>query len=124
MYPFGSLPSNLIAFGDFLRCEYGFQIGSGELHDAARALEVVDLADELAVRNALRPILSRTLDDVSVFDQAFTAFFFPGPEGVRQSALKPMRREFGPEADRDEARVAVERRLAPDASDEEEEARR
>jgi len=120
MYPFGSLPGNLIAFGDFLRCEHGFQIGSGELHDAARALEVVDLANELAVRNALRPILSRTLDDASVFDQAFTTFFFPGPTGVRQSALKSVRREFESEATRDQACVEVEPHAAPDVTEEEE----
>ena len=60
MYPFGSLPENLIAFGAVLRRDHGFRIGPGELHDAARALEVVDLADERAVRHALRPILSGT----------------------------------------------------------------
>jgi uncharacterized protein with von Willebrand factor type A (vWA) domain len=95
MYPFASLPSNLIAFGDFLRREHGFQITSGELRDAARALEVVTLSDERAVRNALRPILSRTAIDVSVFDPAFTAFFFPGPSGVRQQ-MAPARRRLGP----------------------------
>jgi uncharacterized protein with von Willebrand factor type A (vWA) domain len=123
MYPFGSLPRNLIAFGDFLRREYGFQIGSGELHDAARALEVVDLADEIAVRNALRPILSGTLDDISVFDQAFTRFFFPRPVGVSQPepALQPLRREFGPEGTQGEARVELECRRAPDKAEEEEE---
>jgi uncharacterized protein len=120
MYPFGNLPGNLIALGDFLRTEHGFQIGSGELHDAARALEVVDLANELAVRNALRPILSRTLDDATVFDHAFTAFFFPGPTGVRQSTLKSVRREFESEATRDQARVEVEPHAAPDVTEEEE----
>jgi uncharacterized protein with von Willebrand factor type A (vWA) domain len=117
MYPFGSLSSNLIAFGNFLRFEHGFRFASGELHDAARALEVVDLADELAVRNALRPILSTTLDDVSIFDQAFTTFFFPGTAAVQQSVLNPTRREFGPEAARDEVRVEVKPDAASDRAE-------
>ena len=83
MYPFASLPENLAAFCEALRRQHGFRIGPGELHDAARALDVVDLANERAVRHALRPILGGTLDDVTVFDAAFTRFFFPGPAGVR-----------------------------------------
>ena len=59
MYPFASLPENLAAFCEALRRQHGFRIGPGELHDAARALDVVDLADERAVRHALRPILAR-----------------------------------------------------------------
>ena len=64
MYPFASLPENLAAFCQALRLQHGFHIGPGELHDAARALDVVDLANERAVRHALRPILGGTLDDV------------------------------------------------------------
>jgi uncharacterized protein with von Willebrand factor type A (vWA) domain len=122
MYPFASLPSNLIAFGDFLRREHGFQITSGELRDAARALEVVTLSDERAVRNALRPILSRTADDVSVFDPAFTAFFFPRAAGV-QSEMAPARRELGPGGAPDvlpgvELRTGVPSRAEEEAAEE------
>ena len=119
MYPFGSLLSNLVAFGDFLRGEYGFRIGSGELHDAARVLEVVDLADESAVRNALRPILSKTSEDASVFDQAFTEFYFPGPTGVQQAGQEPVWRELGPEAGGGEKHVGVEHPVAPEGAEEE-----
>ena len=84
MYPFASLPENLAAFCQALRLQHGFHIGPGELHDAARALDVVDLASERAVRHALRPILGGTLDDVTVFDAAFTQFFFPAPAGLRR----------------------------------------
>jgi uncharacterized protein with von Willebrand factor type A (vWA) domain len=97
MYPFGSLPGNLIAFGDGLRREYGFRIGAGEIRDAARALEVVPLANERAVRNALRPTLSRTREDAAVFDDAFTRFFFPGPSGVRQDEAPPVLRKVVPD---------------------------
>ena len=64
MYPFAGLPENLAAFCEALRRHHGFRIGPGELHDAARALDIVDLADERAVRHALRPILAGTLDEV------------------------------------------------------------
>ncbi len=110
MYPFASLPENLIAFGAVLRRDHGFHVGAGELRDAARALEVVDLSDERAVRHALRPILSGSLPDVTVFDQAFTRFFFPGPAAVRQDQMPSTRREPGSDADGREDRVEQERR--------------
>ncbi len=84
MYPFASLPENLAAFCEALRREDGFRIGPGELQVAARVLDVVDLANERAIRHALRPILAGTLDDVAVFDAAFTRFFFPGRRVFRR----------------------------------------
>jgi hypothetical protein len=113
MYPFASLPENLIAFCAVLRRDHGFRIGPGELHDAARSLEVVDLSDEHAVRNALRPILSATLRDATVFDQAFTDFIFPGPAGVRQDQMPSTRREPGADADGREEPFDQERRTTP-----------
>jgi len=77
MYPFGGLPQNLAAFCDVLRRTHRFRIGPGELHDAARALELVDLASEAAVRNTLRPILSADRDEAARFDPAFRKFFIP-----------------------------------------------
>jgi uncharacterized protein len=94
MYPFGSLPSNLVAFADVLRKEYAFKIGPRELEDAARVLEIIDLGDESAVRNGLRPILSRKRDDASVFDQAFSRFFLPAPT-VLEIEHGSMGRELG-----------------------------
>jgi uncharacterized protein len=99
MYPFGGLPENLAAFCAALRRDHGFRIGPRELHDAARALDLVELADERAVRHALRPILAGTLDEATVFDTAFTQFFFPGPAGLRQDQLPSTRREPGADAD-------------------------
>jgi uncharacterized protein with von Willebrand factor type A (vWA) domain len=98
MYPFASLPENLAAFCEALRRDHGFHIGPGELQDAARALEVVDLTDQRAVRHALRPILSGTLDEITVFDAAFTQFFFPSPVGVRRDQMPSTRREPGTDA--------------------------
>src|ERR1700680_4186838 len=99
MYPFPSLQENRAAFCEALRRQNGFRIGPGELHDAARALDIVDLADERAVRHALRPILSGTLDEVRAFDAAFVQFFFPGPAGLLQDQLLSTRREPGTDAD-------------------------
>ena len=106
MYPFGSLPANLVAFCGVLRREHGFRIGPGEVRDAAYALEIVDLHDERAVRHALRPTLSRTVDEARAFDPAFTAFFFPGAAGVPQPELPLAARELRPDT------VAGEERLS------------
>lgn len=120
MYPYGSLPANLVAFGEFLRREHGFRIGSAEMHDAARALGIVDLVDETAVRNALRPLLSRTRENAAVFDRAFTAFFFPGPTGIAQAGQEPLRRGVGPETPRHEKPAEGRPQAAPDEAEEEE----
>jgi uncharacterized protein with von Willebrand factor type A (vWA) domain len=74
-FPFNSFPENLAAFCDELRRRHHFGIGPRELQDAVRALELTRLADPRAVRNALRPVLCGSLDDVTVFDDAFAAFF-------------------------------------------------
>jgi hypothetical protein len=118
MYPFGTLPDNLIAFSRFLRHVHAFRIGPGEIHDAARALEIVDLTDERTVRDALRPILSGTLRDATIFDRAFTEFFFPGPPGVPQSDLPRPRGEIDP--DTGGVEDIVQRRLATDDAEAEE----
>lgn len=97
-YPFAALPENLAAFAETLRRRHGFHVGPGELHDAARALDVVDLASERAVRHALRPILSSTLDDAGVFDEAFTRFFFPDSEARRRDETRAARQEPAPDA--------------------------
>jgi uncharacterized protein len=97
-YPFAALPENLAAFTETLRRRHGFHIGPGELHDAARALDVVDLASERAVRNALRPIFGGTLNDVRVFDAAFTQFFFPDSEAFRRDETTATRQEPAPDA--------------------------
>jgi uncharacterized protein with von Willebrand factor type A (vWA) domain len=95
MYPFASLPENLAAFCEMLRRRYRFHLGPGQLHDAARALEVVGVASERAVRHALRPILAGSRDDVAVFDTAFTDFFFPRQLPLPHDQLPSMRRESG-----------------------------
>ncbi len=72
-----------------------------------------NLADERAVRHALRPILSGTRHDATLFDRAFSDFMFPGPAGVRQDEMPSTRREPGSDADGRDARVERERRARP-----------
>jgi uncharacterized protein with von Willebrand factor type A (vWA) domain len=117
MYPFASLPENLAAFSETLRRRHGFGIGPGELHDAVRALEVVDLADERAVRHALRPILGGTLDEVSVFDAAFTQFFFRSAADARQDQMPSTRREPGTDASGRGTDVEQARHASPTDAD-------
>lgn len=84
MYPFASLSENLTAFCAVLRRDYGFRVGSRQLLDAARAIQVTSIADERAVRDTLRPVLSSTVEHAMVFDRAFDAFFHPkstAPQG-------------------------------------------
>jgi len=95
MYPFGSIPENLAAFCAFLRREHRFTIDVRQLRDAARALDVVTVTDERAVRDALRPVLASTFRDASAFDTAFVQFFFPGPAGAPQVALPRPHRDVG-----------------------------
>jgi uncharacterized protein len=100
MYPFASLPENLVAFADALRRHHGFHLGPRELADSARALTAISLGDERIVRDVLRPILCHTLQDLAVFDRAFTSFFYParassGVEGVTRPLASPGNRVRG-----------------------------
>jgi uncharacterized protein with von Willebrand factor type A (vWA) domain len=121
MHPFGGLPENLVAFCAVLRSEHDFRIGPGEARDAARALEVVDLSDERAVRDALRPILCGTRRDAAVFDRAFADFVHPGPTATGQEDAQPIRGEPGGDGGGSDPPVERERRSRPPGFHEDEE---
>jgi hypothetical protein len=104
MYPFASLPENLVAFAGTLRRHHGFRIGPRELADAARALTTIELGDERTVRDALRPILCHTLPDVAVFDRAFTSFFYPARAG---SSVDGITRPLASPEHRDDSEMPV-----------------
>jgi uncharacterized protein with von Willebrand factor type A (vWA) domain len=82
IFPPGDLPENLAGFCAVLRRYHHFHIGAGELLDAARALDVVPLADHRSVRHALRAVLAGTRDEAIAFDPAFDRFFLPPWHGV------------------------------------------
>ena len=118
MYPFASLPENLTAFCAVLRRDYGFRVGPREIHDAAHAIELTPIADERAVRDALRPILSSTFEHVMAFDRAFDAFFHPGTVAPHATERLPERGEHdagAPAHDAPRGAVAVEPESAPEA---------
>jgi len=118
MYPFGELPQNLAAFCGALRRAHGFTLGPGEIADAARALEVVDVTDERQVRDALRVVLSSSLETATAFDAAFDAFFFPGPAGAPQHGLpRPSRGDEAEGPRPDAARPATPRSPSGEALD-------
>ena len=116
---FGSLPANLAAFCGFLRREHRFAIDPRQLRDAARAIDVVDVTDQRAVRDALRPVLASTFRDAAAFDGAFVQFFFPGPAGAPQAALPRPDRDIGGSTDSEkelERKRADRERERPDTS--------
>jgi uncharacterized protein with von Willebrand factor type A (vWA) domain len=90
MYPFGDLPGNLAAFCGVLRRQHGFRLGPGEINDAARVLQQIDVTDQQHVRHAWRAILSGSRDTALAFDAAFDAFFFPGRTGRPQEGMPAM----------------------------------
>ena len=99
MYPFAHLPGNLAAFCAVLRREHGFRVGPGTVADAARALDVVDVTNKTRVRHAMRAVLASDASTAAAFDDAFDAFFFPGPPGVPQPGLPPAGRGELPGSD-------------------------
>ncbi|HEY7056891.1 MAG TPA: VWA domain-containing protein [Vicinamibacterales bacterium] len=100
MYPFGTLQENLAAFCEALRRQHGFRIGPRELADAARTLALVSIGSETVVRDALRPILCRSVGDMAAFDAAFTAFFHAAPAAPDEVAISCERppAEVGPDS--------------------------
>src|SRR5689334_1408554 len=96
MFAFGGLPENLVSFCALLRRDYGFRVGAGELLDAARALSIVDLSSQQAVRAALCTVLAGTRDDVMAFDKAFDRFFLSGALARQHDAATALERK--PEA--------------------------
>jgi uncharacterized protein len=104
MYPFGDLPGNLAAFCGVLRRDHRFRLGPGEINDAARVLQRIDVTDQQHVRHAWRAILSSSRDTALGFDAAFDAFFFPGRTGRPQEGMPAMSRRAEPSL-KDKARA-------------------
>jgi uncharacterized protein with von Willebrand factor type A (vWA) domain len=58
---------------------FGVGVSVGQLIDAVRALEVIDLADPAQLRTALRATLVTRVEHLPLFDAAFEAVFLPPP---------------------------------------------
>jgi uncharacterized protein len=85
-----ALLEKITAFCDVLRTEHQFKIGIGEIADALRSLEVLNVTSGLfVVQSALRVVTCAKLEDIDVFDAAFQSFFFPERQGQAQPLLPP-----------------------------------
>lgn len=68
------LEHNLVRFVSLLRAE-GLRIGSSEVTDGLRALQLVPLLDREKVRLALRATLVKSAAEKDIFDAVFASFF-------------------------------------------------
>ncbi len=74
----GHLFSNLLHFGRLLR-DLGLDVQAGRMLDVADALTHIDIARQSDFYYALRTLLVRRAQDLSVFDHAFHLFWRPPP---------------------------------------------
>ena len=84
-----TLADAVVSFCAYLRAEHGFALGTGETHDALRALDVAGVDDAQRVRVAMRLICCASRDEVGVFDPAFDAFFLDPRKGIAQDSYRP-----------------------------------
>jgi uncharacterized protein len=121
-YPASSLPENILGFCEVLRLEHDFKLGPAEVRDALRAFELLGVSSLSRARDALRLVLCAKLEDVNVFDRAFTSFFFPKPLGVPQENQPPLEPEKPKRPNNqkaDEAKNKSDEKVKDDSSDEE-----
>lgn len=72
---------HILAFCDELRRE-GMKIGTSEIQDAFRALEIVPWTDRGAFREAMATTLAKSQKDREIFDLVFDRFFFRAAEAA------------------------------------------
>ncbi len=83
-----ALLEKITAFTQILRLDHQFKIGVGEVADALRSLEIVEITHSRGLlQSALRVVLCAKLEEIEIFDAAFQAFFFPERAGVAQTLL-------------------------------------
>jgi uncharacterized protein with von Willebrand factor type A (vWA) domain len=78
----------VVRFGDLLR-RHGLAVTVGELSDAVRALDHVDVTDREEFATALRTVLVARLEEIPVFDRCFEAFWRaqPGTDPVMRGLV-------------------------------------
>lgn len=104
----------LTEFSALLRQE-GLPVGPGETADALSVLEVLDLSDRAAVRDALRAVYAKSRTEQRVFDSAFDGFFV---SAERREATLARRRAEAEELSRRRAEAERELQAAPELDDE------
>jgi uncharacterized protein with von Willebrand factor type A (vWA) domain len=68
------LSSNLVGFCRYLR-QHGMSTGLGEQMDALRALEELDLKNEVAFKMGLRTTLAKSVEEQDIFDEQFHSYW-------------------------------------------------
>ncbi|MDR5709252.1 MAG: VWA domain-containing protein [Armatimonadota bacterium] len=88
------LTAHVVAFGRALR-DRGVLCGPGEIADALRALERVDVLDPEQFRLALRTTLVHSHHDLRVFDALYPLYWspFPPAESLLENGEEPPARE-------------------------------
>ena len=76
----------LAAFGRLLH-DAGLDAGPGRVATAARALSVVDLRDQAALRDSLRACFVSRRDELPLFEAAFDIFWAPPDPRIRAGAI-------------------------------------
>lgn len=79
-YEGGKLLSNLLLFGRLCR-RLGLDAPQGRLIEAAKALQLVDLAKRFDVYHSLRALMVTRRDDIPLFDEAFRLFWKQPSQG-------------------------------------------
>ncbi len=76
--PARDLQRAVVRFGGLLR-RHGLPVTVGELSDAVRVLDHIDIADRDEFYTALRTILVARLEEIPIFERCFNAFWRPEP---------------------------------------------
>ncbi len=106
----GRLPLNLMHFARLLR-RAGLPVGPGQVLEAGRALQHVDLARRAEVHAALRAVMATRREQWDVFDAAFALFWRNPDRDIAESmlaALDGLRRPAEPQRPKAGARRAAE----------------
>lgn len=80
--------TNLLAFGRVLK-QVGIDVGLGQIIDAGRSLNFIDIGDKNDFHTLLRSNLVTEKEKIPLFDRVFDRFWqSPGPKGVSTDLLE------------------------------------
>jgi uncharacterized protein with von Willebrand factor type A (vWA) domain len=100
-----TLAANLVSFAQLLKLA-GFDVTSGRVIDAGRALLLLDLGRRDDVRQALKASFLTDVEQTSLFDQLFALFWSNDPQGIPAATIEE-RLEQEPAADRHQRQLGL-----------------
>lgn len=89
----GDLAAHLPEFAGRLRQRHGFLIGAGEVQDALRAMQAVNVLDREQLKDALRAVLIASPEQGRTFDAEFELYF--GRQALPPPQLPPLLPQIG-----------------------------